>query len=272
MTTHDTIDGIRRALGPHRGRATIGLVPTMGALHDGHVALFREARRACHVVVASIFVNPAQFNDTADLAAYPRDINRDAAVCAAAGVDYVFAPPAAEMYPDGFATWIDPAGAALGLEADWRPGHFRGVATVCLKLFTIVQPHLAFFGQKDAQQAAVVRQMVRDLNLPMEIRVIPTVRASDGLALSSRNARLSEEERIQARAVPRAIEAAQTAHRQGRDPVQAARAELNGLDVQYVDVVQLDGAQTLVVAVRVGLTRLIDNGPLDAAPLLSARP
>ncbi|MGE0703516.1 MAG: pantoate--beta-alanine ligase [Vicinamibacterales bacterium] len=271
MTTHDTIEGIRRALGPHRGRATLGLVPTMGALHDGHVALFREARRACNVIVASIFVNPAQFNETTDLAAYPRDIASDAAICAAAGVDHVFAPSAAEMYPDGFATWIEPAGAAVGFEADWRPGHFRGVATVCLKLFTIVQPHIAFFGQKDAQQAAVVRQMVRDLNLPMEIRVIPTVRASDGLALSSRNARLSEEERIQARAVPRAIEAAQAAHRQGSDPVQAARAALNGLDVQYVDVTRLDGRNTLVIAVRVGSTRLIDNTPLDSAPLVGAR-
>jgi pantoate--beta-alanine ligase len=266
MRTHETVDEIRRALAPQRGRATIGLVPTMGALHEGHVALLREARRTCGAVVASIFVNPAQFSDPADLAAYSRDHGHDAAICAAAGVDYLFAPSPSEMYPDGFSTWVEPAGAALGLESDWRPGHFRGVATVCLKLFTIVQPHVAFFGQKDAQQVAVVRQLVRDLNLPMQIRVVDTVRAPDGLALSSRNSRLSPEERRLALVVPRAIEAGRAAHRQGGDAVQAARAELNGVDVEYVEVARLDGQDILLVAVRVGGTRLIDNMPLDVAP------
>jgi len=263
MTTHDTIDDLRRVLAPHRGRVSIALVPTMGALHDGHVALFRAARRACGVVVASIFVNPAQFNDPADLAGYPRDAQRDAGIAEAEGVTYLFTPPPQEMYPGGFGTWLEPAGAAQGLEGNWRPGHFRGVATVCLKLFTIVQPHAAFFGQKDAQQVAVVKQVVRDLNLPMEIRVVPTVRDADGLALSSRNVRLSEEERQRALALPRALRAGLAAFRTGSDPVAAARAELHDVDLEYVEIARFDGHDTLLVAARVGATRLIDNVVLE---------
>jgi pantoate--beta-alanine ligase len=232
-----------------------GLVPTMGALHEGHAALFQAARAESELVVASIFVNPAQFSDPADLAAYPRDLERDAGFAAEHGVDVVFAPSAEELYPPGFATWVDPAGAAEGLEGEQRPGHFRGVATVCVKLFNVVRPQRAYFGRKDAQQVAVVKQVVRDLNLALEIRVVPTARAGDGLALSSRNARLSRDERARARAIPRALAT--------RDP-ERARAVLAdaGIDPEYVAVADLDGP-TLAIAARVGSARLIDNVLLE---------
>ncbi len=251
----------------------VGLVPTMGALHDGHVALLRAARRERGIVVASIFVNPTQFGDPADLAAYPREEARDARIAEEAGVDGLFVPAAKEMYPAGFATWVEVEGAALGFEGEFRPGHFRGVATVCLKLFSIVRPDLAFFGQKDAQQVAVVAQMVRDLNLPLEIRVVPTVRAADGLALSSRNARLSDDERRVSVAIPRALEAGLAAHLAGRDPVAEARSVLEArqpgaaatLTIEYVGVADFGGRPTLVVAARAGKTRLIDNAPLGGS-------
>jgi pantoate--beta-alanine ligase len=235
----------------------------MGALHAGHVALFDAARRAADVVVASIFVNPSQFGDPKDLAEYPRDQAHDERVAQAAGVDFVFAPAVDELYPPGYATWIHVDGPALGLEGEYRPGHFRGVATVCLKLFTAVMPGVAYFGQKDAQQVAVVKQLARDLNVAVEIRVIPIVRDADGLALSSRNARLSAEERGRALAIPRALDAGLAAYRDRRDPVAAARAVLSGLDVDYVAVAEFDGQPTLAIAARVGRTRLIDNAPLD---------
>jgi pantoate--beta-alanine ligase len=263
VNTLRSVAEIRRALAARRATATIGLVPTMGAFHAGHVALFRAARQAADVVVVSSFVNPAQFGDPADLAAYPRDAARDAAVAAGEGVDLLFAPEPADMYPARYATWIEVEGPARGLEADFRPGHFRGVATICLKLFTIVRPNVACFGQKDAQQVAVVTQLVRDLNLDLRIEVVPTVRDSDGLALSSRNARLSPEERSQALAIPRALAAGHAAYRGGRDPVAAARALLAGLAPDYVAVADLNGHPTLAVAVRVGATRLIDNVLLD---------
>jgi pantoate--beta-alanine ligase len=232
----------------------VGLVPTMGALHDGHAALFDAARPECDVLVASLFVNPAQFSEPSDLERYPRDVERDASFAADRGVDVLFAPPAAEMYPPGFATWVEPAGVAEGLEGAHRPGHFRGVATVCLKLFNIVRPQIAWFGRKDAQQVAVVEQLVRDLNVPVEIRAVPTVRDADGLALSSRNALLSADERAQALAIPRALET--------RDAGSArAVLEAAGLAPDYVEVADLDGP-TLVLATRVGSTRLIDNIPL----------
>ncbi len=259
MTIVRTIAELRATLAPRRAASTIALVPTMGGLHAGHVALFAAARRAAGVVVASLFVNPTQFGDKDDFAAYPRDEVKDADVASAAGVDVLFAPGVDELYPAGFSTWVDVAGPALGLEGEFRPGHFRGVATVCVKLFTAVSPHLAFFGQKDAQQVAVVKQVVRDLNLELEIRVVPIVRDADGLALSSRNARLSKEERGRALAVPRALEAGLSAFRERRDPVHAARAVLTGLDVDYVAVADFDGQRTLAIAVRVGRTRLIDN-------------
>jgi pantoate--beta-alanine ligase len=263
MKTVRTIADLRRELRSFRLRSTIGLVPTMGAFHGGHVALFHAARAESNPVVASLFVNPTQFDDPADLTAYPRDEAGDARVAEESGVDYLFAPGVEEMFPVGHATWIDAGSAAHGLEADFRPGHFRGVATACLKLFTIVAPRWAFFGQKDAQQVAVVKQMVRDLNLELDIRVVPTVRDPDGLALSSRNVRLSATERERARAIPRALEAGIAAHQSGRDAVTAARAALAGLEIDYVAVAPFDGQPTLVVAARVGRTRLIDNVPLD---------
>ena len=180
-----------------RGDSSVGLVPTMGALHEGHLALIRAAREECDLVVATSFVNPAQFGEQADLDAYPRDPEADARAAAQGGVDILFVPEVDEVYPPGFATWVEPDGAADGLEGEHRPGHFRGVATVCLKLFNLVRPRRAYFGRKDAQQVAVIKQLVRDLDLErdLEIRVVPTVRDADGLAISSRNVRLSDDDR-----------------------------------------------------------------------------
>jgi pantoate--beta-alanine ligase len=255
METLRTIREVRAALEPRRREATIGLVPTMGGLHAGHVALFRTAREECDVVVASLFVNAAQFEDQADLAAYPRDLATDERVAADAGVDVLFAPPHEELYPAGFATWVEPGGAAEGLEGDLRPGHFRAVATVCVKLFSIVRPHRAYFGRKDAQQVAVVKQVVVDLDLDLEIRVVPTVRDADGLALSSRNGLLSDAERARALALPRALATRDPA--QARDVLRAA-----GIEPDYVAVADLDGP-TLAIAARVGRTRMIDNVLLE---------
>ncbi|HEX5448915.1 MAG TPA: pantoate--beta-alanine ligase [Gaiellaceae bacterium] len=233
----------------------VGLVPTMGALHAGHVRLFDAARLECDTLVASVFVNPTQFGDARDLALYPRDLAADAAIAEEAGVDVLFAPSADEIYPPGFATWVVPEGVAVGLEGAARPDHFRGVATVCLKLFNIVRPELAWFGRKDAQQVAVLKQLVRDLNVGVEIRVVDTLRDADGLALSSRNARLSSAERERALAIPRALAT--------RDASAARTILLDaGLEPDYVEVADLDGP-TLAVAARVGTTRLIDNVLLE---------
>jgi pantoate--beta-alanine ligase len=229
----------------------------MGALHDGHRALFRAARGENSRVVASLFVNPAQFDDQADLAAYPRDEERDLELAAAEGVDAVFAPGLDELYPPGFATWVEPDDT--GAEGAARPGHFRGVATVCLKLFNLVRPERAYFGQKDAEQISVIRRLVRDLNVPVAIRVVPTVRDPDGLALSSRNVHLSPYEREQALALPRALNDAVA----NPDPVAAVRASLNGLEPEYIEVLDLGGAKILAAVVRVGSTRLIDNVLLE---------
>jgi len=223
----------------------LGLVPTMGAFHEGHLALFRAARDDNQLVVASLFVNPAQFGEGEDLERYPRDEERDAAFAEDAGVDVLFVPAAEEIYPAGFETWVEVERLGSILEGEHRPGHFRGVTTVCLKLFNLVRPRRAYFGQKDAQQVAVVRRMVRDLAVPVEIRVVPTVRDQDGLALSSRNAYLSTEEREQALALPRAL----AAH---------DRNLLNGLEVDYFEEADFE-PRVLAAAVRVGNTRLIDN-------------
>ena len=239
----------------------VGLVPTMGALHDGHRSLFRTARAENEVVVASLFVNPAQFGEASDLATYPRDEERDTRIAAECGVDVLFAPSVEEMYPPGFGTWVDVDD--LGAEEATRPGHFRGVATVCVKLFNIVQPRRAYFGQKDAQQGAVLQRLVRDLDLTVEIRMLPTVRDTDGLAWSSRNVLLSAGERAEALALPRALHAGADAFSRGEDPVLAARAQLNGLTPDYVEIVNLEGASVLAAAVRVGSTRLIDNVLLE---------
>lgn len=246
---------------PRRRGERIGLVPTMGALHAGHRSLLDAARASCDLVVMSLFVNPSQFDAADDLARYPRDEAADAAVAIDAGVDLLFAPSADELFPSGFDTWVDPGTLGEVLEGAARPGHFRGVATVCAKLFSIVGPGAAFFGEKDAQQVAVIRQVVRDLNQPLEIVAMPTVREPSGLALSSRNRFLSADERAVALALPRALDAAAAAHDRGADPVAAARSVLDaesGLTVDYVDVAAF-GAPTLVAAIRVGETRLIDN-------------
>jgi pantoate--beta-alanine ligase len=267
MKTLRTVASIRRHLRAVRQTSAIALVPTMGALHDGHVALFRAAARDGAHVVASVFVNPTQFNDPADFAAYPRDETRDAAIAAGAGVSTMFAPSADEMYAAGNATTVDVHGPALGHEGTSRPGHFAGVATVCVKLFNIVQPRVAYFGQKDAQQVSVLRAVVKDLHIDLDVRVVPTVRDVDGLALSSRNARLSTDERRRAGAIPKALRTALLEDRRGGDAAAAARQALDGLEVEYVDVTSFDGERTLVVAVRAGNTRLIDNVPLERPEL-----
>jgi pantoate--beta-alanine ligase len=238
---------------------SVGLVPTMGALHEGHLSLLRAARAENETVVMSLFVNPTQFSDDGDLARYPRDDDRDLALAEQAGVDIVFAPDTTEMYPPGFQTWVDVTELGSILEGRFRPGHFRGVATVVLKLFEIVQPRRAYFGQKDAQQAEVIRQMIRDLSLDVELRVLPTIRDEDGLALSSRNALLSPQERERALALSKALAT--------RDP-DAALEQLrssNGLEIEYVEAADFE-PPVLVGAVRVGSTRLIDNVVLEGEP------
>ena len=242
---------VRTAAGlPREGE--IGLVPTMGAFHEGHLALFRAARAENETVVASLFVNPAQFAEGEDLATYPRDEERDVRLAEGAGVDVLFVPAAEEIYPPGFETWVEVERLGSILEGEHRPGHFRGVATVCLKLFNLVRPRRAYFGQKDAQQVAVVRRMVRDLAVPVEIRVVPTARDADGLALSSRNAYLSPEERERALALPRAL----ATH---------DRSLLDGLEVDYFEEADFE-PRVLAAAVRVGKTRLIDNVVLEGDP------
>jgi pantoate--beta-alanine ligase len=235
-----------------RPEGEIGLVPTMGAFHEGHLSLFRAARAENGVVVASLFVNPAQFAEGEDLDTYPRDEARDAQLAENAGVDVLFVPSADAIYPPGFETWVEVERLGSILEGEHRPGHFRGVATVCLKLFNLVRPSRAYFGQKDAQQAAVVRRMVRDLAIPVEIRTVPTVRDADGLALSSRNAYLSPAEREAALSLPRALEA--------RDP-----SLLDALEVDYFEEADFE-PRVLAAAVRVGKTRLIDNIVLEGDP------
>ncbi len=251
-----TVAAVRDALEPLRPNGAVGLVPTMGAFHEGHLSLFRAARAECAVVVASLFVNPAQFGPGEDVARYPRDEARDALLAREAGVDLLFAPSSEELYPPGYQTWVEVEELSRPLEGEFRPGHFRGVATVCLKLFNIVRPQRAYFGQTDAQQTAVVRRMVRDLNVPVEIRVLPTVRDPDGLALSSRNAHLSADERELATSLPRALAT--------RDPAKA-RELLDGLDVDYLEIADFE-PKVLVGAIRVGRTRLIDNVVMEGDP------
>jgi pantoate--beta-alanine ligase len=258
MNVLRTIADVRSALEPHRA-GTIGLVPTMGALHEGHLALLRASRDENDSVAMSLFVNPAQFGEAGDLAAYPRAEERDLALAREAGVDLVFAPSSEEMYPPGFQTWVEVTELGAILEGRFRPGHFRGVATVVLKLLTIVRPDRVYFGQKDAQQVEVIRRMIRDLALDVELRVVPTVRDDDGLALSSRNVLLSPEERAAALALPRALAT------RDREAALARLRSSNGLAIDYVEVVDFD-PPALVGAVRVGATRLIDNVPLEGDP------
>jgi pantoate--beta-alanine ligase len=247
-----TVAALREALEPLRA-GSVGLVPTMGAFHDGHLSLLRTARAECDTVVVSLFVNPAQFGPGEDLDLYPRDEERDVRLAKEEGVDFLFAPSASELYPPGYQTWVEVTDLGRRLEGEHRPGHFRGVATICLKLFVIVRPQRVYFGQKDAQQVAVIKQLARDLNLELEVRVLPTVRDADGLALSSRNRGLSPEQRRWALALPRALAT--------RDP-EAARAELAGLDVDYVEIADFE-PKVLAAAIRIGGTRLIDNVVLE---------
>jgi pantoate--beta-alanine ligase len=240
----------------------------MGALHDGHLSLVAAARAECDFVTVSVFVNPAQFGPGEDLARDPRDEAGDRAQLETAGTDLVFLPAAEEMYPPGFQTWIDVEEVSRGLEGDARPGHFRGVATVCLRLFSILRPDRAYFGQKDAQQAEVIARLIEDLALGIELHVLPTVRDTDGVALSSRNAYLSASEREAARALPRALAAGADAHRAGSDPVAAALVVLAAeprLEVEYVDVGRWNSRVVLAAAVRAGSTRLIDNVVLEGS-------
>ena len=261
-----SVAGVREALmGPREEAMRIGLVPTMGAFHEGHLTLFRTCASECDVTVASLFVNPTQFGPNEYLARYPRDLDWDMHLAEEAGIDLLFAPAAAEMYPPGFQTAVEVVELASVLEGASRPGHFRGVATVCLN---VVQPSVAYFGRKDAQQVAVIRTMLRDLNLPLELRVIPIVRDADGLALSSRNAFLEPDERRRALALPRALQAGLEACRAGGggDAALAAASRVldaaEGIEVDYLVVADLDGP-TLAGAIRVGSTRLIDNVLLD---------
>jgi pantoate--beta-alanine ligase len=285
MRTVCTVAELRDTLAPERrpGR-TIGLVPTMGALHEGHLSLLRRAREQCDVVVMSLFVNPAQFAPTEDLAAYPRDEARDAELATELGVDVLFAPPLEEVYPPGFDTTVSVGGLTELLEGapEHRgPGHFDGVTTVVTKLLNMVAPDVAFFGQKDAQQALVIRKLVADLDIPVRIEVCPTVRDPDGLALSSRNAYLSPEERERALGLSRALQAAEDAVAAGRldadDVLATARAQLeaHGIDPEYLElrssadlspVERVNGSTLLAVAARVGRARLIDNTILGGTP------
>jgi pantoate--beta-alanine ligase len=278
MRTVRTVRELREALAPERraGRS-IGLVPTMGAFHGGHLSRIHRAHEQCDVVVVSLFVNPTQFGPGEDLDSYPRDEARDAELAEREGVDLLFAPPAEEVYPDGFTSIVTVGGLTEVLDgAPGRrgPAHFAGVATVVAKLFNMVGPDLAYFGQKDAQQTLVVRKLVRDLDLPVRIEVCPTVRDHDGLALSSRNAYLSPDERRRALGLSRALRAAEAAVESGRIDggavLDAARGELDahGIEPEYLElrsatdlspVDRVNGSTLLAVAARVGRARLIDN-------------
>ncbi|WP_018133280.1 pantoate--beta-alanine ligase [Effusibacillus pohliae] len=254
---------------------TVGLVPTMGSLHDGHLSLARQAKAECDVAVMSIFVNPLQFGPSEDYDRYPRNLEGDARLAETAGVDAIFAPPVHEMYPQPQMTFVDVEGLTENLCGASRPGHFRGVATVVTKLFNIVQPDKAFFGQKDAQQVRVIEQMVQDLNIPVQIVPCPIVREADGLAMSSRNVYLSPEERRQALAIYRALQAAEAMFGAGERSADAIREQVRSIieaeplaEVDYIKIVDLqtlsdtsliDRDCLLAVAVRFGGTRLIDN-------------
>ncbi len=278
----ETVADVRRAVGEARALgATVGMVPTMGALHEGHLSLIRQARAETDTVVVSIFVNPTQFGPNEDLARYPRTLAQDVRLSQEAGADLIFCPSNAEMYPVGFSTWVDVEGLTDGLCGRSRPGHFRGVSTVVTKLLNICAPDKAYFGEKDAQQLAVIRRMVRDLNMPMTVVPCPTVREADGLAMSSRNVRLTEQERAQAPALYRALTTARRLKEAGeRDAASLDRAVRDVLaeategEIDYIEIVDaktLMPVTTLTDETLVALavrfdgsgTRLIDNIRLD---------
>jgi pantoate--beta-alanine ligase len=256
-------------------KGTLGLVPTMGYLHEGHLSLIRQAKAGCDHVFVSIFVNPTQFGPSEDLSKYPRDLERDLSLISPLGVDVVWTPTAEEMYPPGYQTWVEVDALTHPLEGAMRPGHFKGVTTVVAKLFNAVQPHKAYFGQKDAQQHTVIRQMVRDLNFPLEVVICPIVREADGLAMSSRNKYLSEADREAATVLFRALSAAKKLYEGGERSAEALREKMKDVilneplaQMQYVscanfDTLQeldvVDGKALLSMAVLFGKTRLIDN-------------
>ena len=286
MVTVDTITGLRRAVGAWRaGGESVALVPTMGALHRGHLALVEEARRRCRRVVVSIFINPTQFGPSEDLAEYPRDEAGDMAKLAALGVDLVFVPPAAEMYPEGFATTVTVARLSEGLCGDHRPGHFPGVATVVAKLLLQSRPDIALFGEKDYQQLLVIRRGARDLDIPVEIVGVPTVREADGLAMSSRNAYLSPREREIAGQLNAVLGAVAQRLAGGESPARAVawgRDRLAAAGFPAIDYFELRDAETLapvdalerparlLAAVRFRAARLIDNVPVPAVGAVAA--
>jgi pantoate--beta-alanine ligase len=261
---------------------TIGLVPTMGALHEGHLSLVREARRMCDVVVVSVFVNPTQFGPSEDFERYPRNLTKDTALLTDYNVDYIFAPPVEEIYPKGFSTFVNVEGLSEQLEGASRPGHFRGVATVVTILFNIVRPDFAYFGQKDAQQATVIKRLVRDLAFETEIIVLPTVREDSGLAISSRNLYLSPEEEEASAVIHQALAKAKAAYKEGERSAarlsEIVRTTIETEPRARLDYVSVTDAETLekldkldertiliAVAVYIGKTRLIDNTVLNAA-------
>ena len=258
---------------------TVGFVPTMGYLHEGHLALVRQARRENSAVIVSIYVNPAQFGPREDFGAYPRDLDRDLELLRKEGTDIVFVPLDDEVYPPGFSSWVDVEKVTERLEGASRPGHFRGVATIVAKLFNIAQPTRAYFGQKDAQQVVVIKRMVADLNMNLEVVIVPTIRESDGLAMSSRNIYLNGRERKAATILFKALELAQRLTRDGEKDAEAIRRQMDALiqrePLAHVDYVSIADAETLEeldvlrrqavasLAVRIGKTRLIDNIPLE---------
>ena len=258
---------------------TVGFVPTMGYLHEGHLALVKQARRENSAVIVSIYVNPTQFGPREDFGAYPRDLDRDLELLRKEGTDSVFVPLDSEMYPSGFSSWVDVEKVTERLEGASRPGHFRGVATIVAKLFNIVQPSRAYFGQKDGQQVMVIKRMVADLNMNLQVVVVPTVRESDGLAMSSRNIHLRPEERQAATILFRALTLAQQLRRNGEKDAETIRRQMAALigkePLAHLDYVSIADAETLEelslldrtavasLAVRIGKTRLIDNMPLE---------
>ena len=287
MRTLRSVGELRAALEPARRRGqTVGLVPTMGALHEGHLSLIAEARAQCEIVVVSLFVNPAQFNEHADLDRYPRQEHSDREVAERAGADILFAPTAEEVYPAGFSTAVEVLGLTDRLEGAVRgAAHFRGVTTVVTKLLNIVCPDVAYFGEKDAQQVIVIRRLVADLNMGVRVESCPTVREADGLAMSSRNAQLSPAERLRAVALPNALRAAAAkvadGERRGDALIEAAREAMVAFDVEpeYValvspdtlePVVRLEEPALLALAAKVGSTRLIDN--VSLCPAVPANP
>ena len=273
------VTGLReRVRQAKRAGLRVGVVPTMGALHAGHISLMQAARRECDFVVTTIFVNPAQFGPREDFSKYPRDLARDAALCREAGVDLIFNPEVETIYPAGFATYVDVSGLSEVLEGAFRPGHFRGVATVVLKLFEMVRANVAYFGQKDYQQQTIIRKLVHDLNVPVEIRVCPTIRETDGLALSSRNVYLNPQERQSALALSQALQLAQRLLEEGQEDLAKVRQAMQQLltqtplvNLDYATIIHPDTLEELqqvephvvaIVAARVGATRLIDNLPI----------